>query len=325
MKLTFFGDTLLDRVYSIDLDIDNFILNLESPLSCKGTPAKYKVNLCQKGYFIKDSFGKNPIAVSLANNHIMDFGEEAFLETLKILDMEGVKYFGAGTAEDNFLNPVIVDFYGKRIALFGYVSASTHAVLGSSQNIGGAKLELESILRDIKRVRDRVDFIIVQPHWGIQEIPFPKYSDRKTAHALIENGVDLIIGHHAHIIQSIEEYRGKYIFYGVGNFIFPDLDVPTRWNGREWTARRIKKQEIEHRTSLIVELDRNLNISYYTTLLEDGRVRKVDAKIPIFLPNSQKEFERRLLFENRKGMLKRFIRNPKIPNINHIKEFFLLK
>jgi len=122
--------------------------------------------------------------------------------------------------------------------------------------------------------------------------------------------------------QSIEVYRGKYIFYGVGNFIFPDLDVPTRWNGREWTAKRVKRQEIEHRTSLVVELDREFNISYYTTLFENGEVNRADVKIPTYLPESQEDFDNRLIFENRVGMIKRFIRNPKLPNINIIKQVF---
>jgi poly-gamma-glutamate synthesis protein (capsule biosynthesis protein) len=295
---------------------------MEAPLSCIGEPAKFKVNLCQDRYYIKDSFGKNPIAVSLANNHIMDFGEEAFLKTIDILDEEGVRYFGAGTIEDNFSNPAIIDFYGKKIALFGYVCKTTHPVLGDKSSIGSANLELNEILKDIKSIRDRVDFIIVQPHWGVQEIPFPKYSDRNIAHTLIDNGVDLIIGHHAHVIQSFEKYNGKYIFYGLGNFIFPDIDIPTRWNGKEWTAKRVKKQEIENRTSLVVELDREFNISYYTTLFENGEINRVDLKIPTYLPESQEDFGNRLIFENRKGMIKRFLRNPKVPNINHLKEFF---
>jgi poly-gamma-glutamate synthesis protein (capsule biosynthesis protein) len=322
MKISFFGDTVLDRVYKVNLNIDIYVLNMEAPLSCIGEPAKFKVNLCQDRYYIKDSFGKNPIAVSLANNHIMDFGEEAFLKTIDILDEEGVRYFGAGTIEDNFSNPAIIDFYGKKIALFGYVCKTTHPVLGDKSSIGSANLELNEILKDIKSIRDRVDFIIVQPHWGVQEIPFPKYSDRNIAHTLIDNGVDLIIGHHAHVIQSFEKYNGKYIFYGLGNFIFPDIDIPTRWNGKEWTAKRVKKQEIENRTSLVVELDREFNISYYTTLFENGEINRVDLKIPTYLPESQEDFGNRLIFENRKGMIKRFLRNPKVPNINHLKEFF---
>ncbi len=168
MKISFFGDTVLDRVYRVNLNIDRYVLNMEAPLSCIGEPAKFKVNLCQDRYYIKDSFGKNPIAVSLANNHIMDFGEEAFLKTIDILDEEGVRYFGAGTIEDNFSNPAIIDFYGKKIALFGYVCRTTHPVLGDKSSIGSANLELNEILKDIKSIRDRVDFIIVQPHWGIQ-------------------------------------------------------------------------------------------------------------------------------------------------------------
>ncbi len=66
MKISFFGDTVLDRVYKVNLNIDIYVLNMEAPLSCIGEPAKFKVNLCQDRYYIKDSFGKNPIAVSLA-------------------------------------------------------------------------------------------------------------------------------------------------------------------------------------------------------------------------------------------------------------------
>ncbi len=69
-------------------------------------------------------------------------------------------------------------------------------------------------------------------------------------------------------------------------------------------------------------MDREFNISYYTTLFENGEINRVDLKIPTYLPESQEDFENRLIFENRKGMIKRFLRNPKVPNINHLKEFF---
>ncbi len=320
MKLSFFGDTVLDKVYKIDFDIDEFIFNLETPLSCDGIPAKFKVNICQEKSYIKETFGKAPIAVSLANNHIMDFGQKAFNKTIDILEENSIKYFGAGKESNNFNNPLIIKFKDKKIALLGYSCPSTHAIFGDNINSGSAKLNIEDIIRDIKSLKSKVDFIIIEPHWGIQDISIPKFSDRKIAHRLIDEGANMIIGHHAHVIQSYEIYKNRYIFYGIGNFIFPDLDIPTRWNGSKFTARRVKKQEIEHRSSIVVTLDSNLNIDFFTVRLENGVVKRAKFKIPNYLPISEQDFQKRLAIENKKAMIKRFLRNPKLPNINHIRE-----
>jgi len=322
MKLLFFGDTVLDKPYKIDFEIDEFVFNLETPLSCKGEIAKNKVNICQEGSYILETFKKKPLAVSLANNHIMDFGEEAFAKTKEILKELEISYFGAGRVSDNFNNPSIIEFAGKKIALLGYSCYTTHPVFGDSKSSGSAVLELNRIIKDIESIRDSVDFIIVQPHWGIQEIPFPKYSDRETAHKLIDSGADLIIGHHAHVIQSFEIYKEKYIFYGIGNFIFPDLDIPTQYDGKEFRARRIKKQEIENRRSMVITLDNNFNIDFFTVVLENSTVKKSKFPIPKWLPNSDINFKKRLKYYNKYLMLKRFIRNPKIPNIGHFKQLF---
>jgi poly-gamma-glutamate synthesis protein (capsule biosynthesis protein) len=252
----------------------------------------------------------------------MDFGEEAFAKTKEILDGLNIRYFGAGLESENFNNPSIIEFAKKRVALFGYSCASTNPIFGSETQNGSADLKLDRIIEDIKSVRDEVDFIIIQPHWGIQEVPFPKFEDREMAHRLIDVGADLIIGHHAHVIQSHEIYRGKHIFYGLGNFIFPDLDIPTRYDGEKFTQRIVKKQEIEHRRSIVVELDERFNVGLYTVVLEGDTIKKTDFDIPRWLPNSKTEFEKRLKYYNKYLMLKRFVRRPKVPNLNHVKEFF---
>ena len=322
MRLSFFGDTVLDKPYSIEFDIDEFVFNLETPLSCKGTVAKNKVNICQEGSYIVETFGKTPLAVSLANNHTMDFGEEAFNKTKEILDSLDIPYFGAGLSTENFNNPAVIRFAGKKIALLGYTCFTTHPIFGDSRHSGSAILELNRMIKDIESIRDKVDFVIVQPHWGIQEIPFPRFSDREIAHRLIDSGADLIIGHHAHVIQSHEIYKGKYIFYGLGNFIFPDLDIPTQYDGEKFTARRVKKQEIEHRRSMVVELDCDFNVSFFTVVLEDGTLKKSKFHIPKWLPTSDINFKKRLKYYNKYLMLKRFIRKPKIPNMEHFKQLF---
>ena len=321
-KLSFFGDTVLDKAYKIEFDIDEFIFNLETPLSCEGIIAKNKVNICQEKSYILETFNKRPLAVSLANNHVMDFGEEAFSKTKDILHNLNIPYFGAGLSTENFNNPSIIEFADKKIALLGYSCATTSPIFGDSQHSGSAILELNKILKDIESIRNEVDFIIVQPHWGIQEIPFPRFSDVEIAHKLIDSGVDLIIGHHAHVIQSHEIYKNKHIFYGLGNFIFPDLDIPTQYDGEKFIAKRIKKQEIEHRCSLVVTLDNNFNIDFFSVVVENGIVKKSDFSLPKWLPKSDINFKKRLKYYNKYLMLKRFMRKPKLPNIGHFKQLF---
>lgn len=321
MKLSFFGDTVLDKPYRLTFGVEAFVLNLETPLSCQGTPALHKVNICQEGSHIEATFGARPLAVSLANNHVMDYGEEAFAKTRAILAEAGIPYFGAGRTEDNFNNPVVIEFAGKTIALLGYSCPSTTPVFGDDMHSGSALLRLENLLTDIEAIRAKVDFVIVQPHWGIQEIPFPTYQDRVLAHTLIDHGVDMIVGHHAHVIQSYETYKGKPIFYGVGNFIFPDLAVPRNHNGTEFTSMRYKTQEIEHRRSMVVTLDEKLKADFFTVELNGDTVQPKSFPLPTWLPDSERCFHARLKWYKRLIMLRNFRRNPKLPTIAHLKRF----
>ena len=321
MRLDFFGDTVLDKPYHLDFFVEHFVLNLETPLSCEGKPALHKVNICQEGSHIEATFRSRPLAVSLANNHVMDYGEEAFAKTRAILEEASIPYFGAGRTGDNFNNPVVIEFAGKTIGLLGYSCPSTTPTFGDDMHSGSAFLSLENVIKDIEAIKTKVDFVIVQPHWGIQEIPFPTYQDRKLAHKLIDYGADLIVGHHAHVIQSREIYKGKHIFYGIGNFIFPDLAVPRNHNGIEFTSMRYKKQEIEHRRSMVVTLDENLNIDFFTVELNGDTVKSKKFRLPAWLPDSEESFQKRLTWYKRWIMVKNFSRNPKLPTLDHLKRF----
>ena len=325
MKLSFFGDTVLDKPYHLDFDIDSFVFNLETPLSCDGIPAQNKVNICQKKSYIKETFGDIPLAVSLANNHVMDYGEEAFSKTKDLLDKQNILYFGAGLKGENFNNPTIINFGDKKIGLCGYSCPSVHPTFGDNKNNGSAYLDPQEVLKDIKTLQDKeVDMIIVQPHWGIQEIPFPTYQDRVMAHLFIDSGADIVIGHHAHVIQSHEIYNGKYIFYGIGNFIFPNLNMPSYHNGEKFTGFRYKIQHTQHRRSIVVNIDHDLNISFFGVELNGDRVTKSSFKLPMWLPNSKEEFEKKLSMQYRINMFKKFINEPKIPTLAHFKRFVKL-
>ncbi len=318
MALTFLGDIYLDRAYELKFQINDFVLNLEYPISQNGIPAKNKINLIQTRSFIYETFNKFPLAVNLANNHIMDYGEEAFSDTIQFLESNGIKYFGAGNKSNNFNNPCIMKYTNRTIGLFGYCCPSTNPIFGENTSNGSACLIESEVYRNIKEYKSQVDYLIINFHWGHEEIPFPKPSDVKIARNCIDYGADLIIGHHAHVIQSFEVYKNKYIFYGIGNFIFPDFEINSYFDGNQFTSRFLKKQNISNRTSLIVVLDENFKIDFFKSFMSNDSVSKLnDLKLPTWIPNNEFVFSLYRSFSKRKNMIIGFFKKPKNLKLIH--------
>lgn len=321
MKLSFLGDVVLNKEYSIDLPLDEFIFNLEHPLSCEGIPAKNKVNKCEERSYIEETFGKLPLAVNLANNHIADYGDVAFVKTIEFLDHNNIAYFGAGNKKNNFNNPAIVDFDGKKIALLGYSCPTTTPVFGEDESNGSAPLDQEKVLHDIERCRSDVDYIVINLHWGDENIRYPKPGDAQKARMLIDAGADLIIGHHAHVIQSFEKYKDRYIFYGLGHFLFPYQDRPANYDGTKFQNIYSPKEDPANREGLVVDIDRDLNVAYSTILFDGKSVKPYKAKVPAWVPKTQKQYELYLKIRQKQKMFESFIQNPRFPSLGQIKRF----
>ena len=324
MKLNFLGDVYLDNIYKINFKLDNYIFNLEYPLSTSGTPAKNKVNLgTNEKEFILKTFGKNPFAVNLANNHIMDYGEKAFFETISFLEKEGIKYFGAGNQLNNYNNPLIFKFNEKKIALYGYCCLSTTPVIGDLKSYGSAPLDMKLIEKDIMKSKDLdIDFKIVNLHWGDEEVKYPKPSDVEKSHQIIDFGVDMIIGHHAHVIQSISKYKDKDIYYGIGNFLFPDLDVPCNYDGNKFKNKYIKKQSENNKYSIMLEMNENLSINKFITKFDKNNVSLCEKDIFDYrVIKSESIYKLYTKYNKKRGTIIRFFKNPKLPSIKQLKIF----
>ncbi len=325
MNMKFLGDVFLDKAYKVNIELDDFIFNLEYPLSIVGEPAQNKINLGANTPNIKETFGKFPIAVNLANNHIMDYGEEAFSKTIDYLNKNKISFFGAGNEKNNFNNPCFVSIGSQKIALLGYSCPTTHPVFGTKDANGSAMLDEKKVIDDIAQLRDKVDYVVIQLHWGDEEVIYPKATDVTKAHMFIDAGADLIIGHHAHVIQSVEKYKEKYIFYGIGNFIFPDFDVPASYDGEKFQRRSSKVQQTSNKQTIIVDLDEDLHVSYETAVFEDGVILKKQVSIPKWIPDTQNKYELYKKIWSKKRMFEIFLRNPRIPNLNQIKLLFSIK
>lgn len=319
--LSILGDVYLDDTYQLELDFNDVIINLEYPLYNDGEPSKNKVNLGANKPNLLDTFEVKPLAVCLANNHIMDYGNSSFEKTVNYLNAENIKLYGAGTEENNYNNPAIIESGNKKIALLGYCCPSTHPNFGGKGINGVAEICEDRISQDIESAKLKSDFVIVQLHWGDEEISVAKPCDVMLAKRIVDLGADLIIGHHAHVIQPIEFYKGKAIFYGLGNFIFPDLDVPSHFDGDNFLGRYVKKQNKHNKTSIVVELKDEFQLDFYTTKFDGKKVYKNKVKIPKLKISDEKNyyFYKKIFFKTRS--LVRFLKSPKIPSISQLKSF----
>jgi len=164
--------------------------------------------------------------VSLANNHVMDYGEGGLRKLLALLDESEVDHCGAGTNLSEAIEPLEVQIGNRKWAFISYAWPLIEAVPAGNHRAGVAPLNRDLILRGIQRLRKKNDEICVFCHWGYEYEKFPLPAHRRLAHMLIDAGATMIIGHHPHVIQGIEYYKAKMIAYSLGNFFLPLESYP---------------------------------------------------------------------------------------------------
>lgn len=169
--------------------------------------------------------------VSIANNHMWDYGEEAFLDTLGIVSSRQVAYMGGGKTFEEAHAPVIKDIRGTKIAFLGYTNLlpSFLGKPGAAPSVAFPDKEQMSL--DIKNAREQADIVVVSFHAGEEYMPMHNAYQETIAHAAVDAGAHLVIGHHPHVIQDIEIYKGAYIAYSLGNFVFDQNFSPETGRG----------------------------------------------------------------------------------------------
>ena len=176
--------------------------------------------------------------LSLANNHTPNFGEQGLKDTFNYLAEVGIKFVGAGNNEQEANQPVYIETKGIKFAFLAYndtdiVPASYEA---TNSHAGTAFMRTERMTQAVKEAKQKTDFVIVSMHSGIEYTDKLNDSQVNFAHAAIDAGADLIIGHHPHVVQTVEKYKGKYIFYSLGNFVF---DQPQSQETKEGLAIKV--------------------------------------------------------------------------------------
>lgn len=184
--------------------------------------------------------------IGLASNHSMDWGPDALVDTIDLFEGKGITTIGAGKTIAEARRPRVVERNGVRIAFLAYCSVLFEGYAAGSDRVGIAPLraqtyyeafdyqagvpprvvtipyadDLADAVADIREAKTMADCVVVSFHWGIHYVPrlIADYQ-RTVAHAVIDAGADLILGHHAHVPKAIEVYKGKVCFYSLGNFI----------------------------------------------------------------------------------------------------------
>ncbi|HTZ40537.1 MAG TPA: CapA family protein [Syntrophales bacterium] len=209
-----YGDVL-----SVLRESDLRIVNLECALSGNDSPV-WKSGSVFKGRpeHIKGLIAVPFDVVTLANNHVFDYGPEAFRETLKLLSKHSIRFAGAGVSVEEAHQPLIIELKGLRIGIINFSEGEDLTAAVSGPGVYG--WEVDRVVDTVRAIRPEVHIILVACHGGVEYIPCPPpylaEAFRRIAHA----GADLVIGHHPHVPQGIEVCNGVPICYSLGNFVF---------------------------------------------------------------------------------------------------------
>ncbi|MCY4465459.1 MAG: CapA family protein [Chloroflexi bacterium] len=238
--------------------------NLEAPVSTVGAPTEKWINMRMSPDLLDDVKRLGFNLLTLANNHLFDYGEAAFFDTLRHLDDSELRYVGAGADLDAAWRAQIIELAGTRVAFLGaastlgpgsaatadrpgvapvHIAESYHIDPAASLEQPGSapyvhtrawKDDLQRACQAVADARANAEFVIVAMHWGVPPAWRPRFQDGladyqvEVGHALVEAGADLIVGAHPHSLQEVEVYRGKPIFYSLGNFVFHHNRGPMR-------------------------------------------------------------------------------------------------
>ncbi len=160
--------------------------------------------------------------LNVANNHMMQHGRESFFETCILLERSGIGVVGLKGIDGWNCRPYVLQLKGIKIGFLGYSDPD-----GYGHEPLYAINEPQAVFADVRQLRLEVDYLVVSLHWGDEFICSPSPKNEVFGRKLIETGVDIILGHHPHSIQRIDNYRDKWICYSLGNFVFDMI-----WNYR---------------------------------------------------------------------------------------------
>jgi poly-gamma-glutamate synthesis protein (capsule biosynthesis protein) len=276
-------------------DSDVTIGNFESNISTQNLEGLDKDYVLKSDVQVVHLLKKYFSAVSIANNHSYDYGEDGFVEMLDILNRNKVTYFGGGYNIEDARKPLLYNIQNKRIAILSYDQSLKRIISEASHNKAGIVWGYSHYVKeDIEKAKNyhKADYIIIYVHWGSEYKKIANDEEQLfLSHFCIDCGADVVIGTHPHVTQNIEIYKNKPIFYSLGNFIFNgfyNIDrnlCDTECNYGWMLQLFLSPDTLELNWDIhIINLDQNGMPKYY------GKLARNYVGTDFMLPNIDSEF-----------------------------------
>lgn len=199
----------LKNVRSIFEEDDLTIVNMEGTLTEETTRVDKQFAFKGDPDYVKILTSSSVEAANVANNHSHDYGEKSFQDTVQILKENGIKTFG-------YDEVAVLEVKGIRVGMFGIYELDDHLA------------RIPQVKQDIAKLKaQQADIIVAVFHWSNELVTVPDENQVTLAHLAIDEGADVVVGHHPHVVQGIDEYKGKTIAYSLGNFCFGGNTHPT--------------------------------------------------------------------------------------------------
>ena len=222
-----------EKVNKYFQESDLSIVNLETSITTRGKKWPNKqFNFRSHPKNLKYMKEAGVDVVTIANNHILDYSNQGFLDTLNHLEKNKIPYAGGGRNKKEALQGVVVDVEGVKVGILAFSrvipDVKWYATDKRSGLVGAYDGYTKDMMNRIKQMKEEVDILVLSIHWGKERSTKPRKQEIDLAKSCIDAGVDIVMGHHPHVLQGVEMYKGKPIFYSLGNFVFGGKDKITR-------------------------------------------------------------------------------------------------
>ncbi len=271
-------------------NLDGLFINLECCISDRGSPWKKTPRAfhfrADPGWAIEALKKANVRWCNLANNHMMDYREEALLDTINYLKKGEIRHSGAGINRKEAFEPSVLDINNLKIAFISF-SEDPKEYSADKEKPGIAYIDLDNFKEDILDILDRVekknpDIMVASGHLGPNMVEKPTDKIQKFVHFLIDNGVDIFHGHSAHIFQGVEVYKGSPILYDTGDFIDDYRVDPILKNNRSFLFK------------VVIDKNKITKIGFFPVKISEYSVQTVDENTKKWcfnrIKNLSKEF-----------------------------------
>lgn len=224
-------DCISPELIQMMRDADILCLNNEFTYSTNGAPLEgkyYTFRAHPSRVDILKELGVD--IVSLANNHVYDYGEQSLIDTMATLKQADILYYGAGHNLEEAISPVYFEIQGRTIAYVAASRAEKYKMTPQATEDSPGILrcyDTELFIQTIKEARENADYVIAYVHWGTENTYELEEVQLTTGKEYLDAGADIVIGAHPHCLQGIEYYNGKPIVYSLGNFWFNDRTIDT--------------------------------------------------------------------------------------------------